>query len=89
MVAKLFARWSVLRAIIDPDLPCGGAGGGERTGAPLSSHGELTAPYERAPWHPTQSTVEEVVASDHRAEKIKPTTETYGSQPPLWRTSRH
>ncbi|KAF0292852.1 Collagen type IV alpha-3-binding protein [Amphibalanus amphitrite] len=81
VVAKLFARWSVLRAIIDPELPCGA---GERSSAPPSAHGELTAPYESAPWHPSQATVEEVVAADHRAEKIKPTTETYGSQPPLW-----
>ncbi|XP_043220635.1 uncharacterized protein LOC122381016 isoform X4 [Amphibalanus amphitrite] len=84
VVAKLFARWSVLRAIIDPELPCGA---GERSSAPPSAHGELTAPYESAPWHPSQATVEEVVAADHRAEKIKPTTETYGSQPPLWRNT--
>ena len=99
---KLFSRWSVLQSIIDPDLPSGGisavsgggggGGGGERVSTPgpaMGSHGDVTSPYESAPWQPTQNTVEEVVAADRRAEKIKPTTETYGCQSSPWSNLRN
>ncbi|XP_037085755.1 uncharacterized protein LOC119106253 [Pollicipes pollicipes] len=74
VVAKLFAKWSVLHAIIDPELPPGAGDVTRSAGA----HGDVTRPYESAPWAPTPRAVEEVVSADHRAEKIKPTTETYG-----------